>query len=85
MKQTRLIPQSKLENLVEGIPGWVERMKGTADTDQGVTLVQASSYFRNFSAQAEPGPKGLIVIYPEDFSSEIKTTFHEWREWFFTS
>ena len=85
LKQTRLIPQSKLENLVEEIPGWVERMKGTVDTDQGVTLVQASSHFRNFTAQAEPGPKGLIVIYPEDFSSEIKTTFHEWREWFFIS
>ena len=85
LKQTRLILRSKLENLVNGIPGWVERIKGTANTDQGVTLVQASSHFRNLIAQAEPLTKGLILIYPEDFSSEITITFHEWREWFFIS
>ena len=80
--QTKLIPQNILENLVKEMPSWVERIKGTAETEKGLTLVQASSQFCNFTAQTKPSQIGLVIIYPENFCSEIQSAFTKWTEWF---
>lgn len=82
LSQTKLIPQSTLENLIKEMPPWVERVKGTAETEQGLTLIQASSQFCNFTAKTKPGQIGLVIIYPEKFCSEIQSAFTKWTEWF---
>ena len=82
LSQTKLIPQSTLENLVKELPPWVERLKGTVETEQGLTLIQASSQFCNFTSKTKPGQIGLVIIYPEKFCSEIQSAFTKWTEWF---